>query len=119
MDSLTPPSSLLRQRSFVLFWGARTSTNGAYQMQAVAVGWQLYDLTHDSFDLGLVGLMQFFPVVVFALVIGQIADHFDRRVIAGTCQVIKALAWFRLFPALRGIERLTGEHALDDPLPAE
>src|ERR1700756_410267 len=85
MDSLSPQPSLLRHRSFVLFWGARTSTNGAYQMQAVAVGWQLYDLTHDPFDLGLVGLMQFFPVVLFALVIGQTADHFDRRVVAGIC----------------------------------
>ena len=64
MDSVTPPAavaaaappSLLRHRSFVLFWGARTSTNGAYQMQAVAVGWQLYDLTHNPLDLGLVGL---------------------------------------------------------------
>ena len=60
-------------------------------MQAVAVGWQLYDLTHDPLDLGLVGLMQFFPVVVLALVIGQTADHFDRRAIAGTCQVVKAI----------------------------
>ena len=91
MDSLTPQRSLLRQRSFVLFWCARTSTSGAYQMQAVAVGWQLYDLTHDPLDLGLVGLMQFFPVVVLALVIGQTADHFDRRAIAGTCQVVKAI----------------------------
>jgi MFS family permease len=90
MDSLTP-LPLLRQRSFVLFWAARTSTSGAYQMQAVAVGWQLYDLTHDPLDLGLVGLMQFFPVVLFALVIGQAADHFDRRVIVGACQVIKAI----------------------------
>src|SRR3984893_8480544 len=91
MDSLSPQPSLLRHRSFVLFWCARTSTSGAYQMQAVAVGWQLYDLTHDPLDLGLVGLMQFFPVVVLALVIGQTADHFDRRVIAGTCQVVKAI----------------------------
>ena len=99
MDSVTPPAavaaaappSLLRHRSFVLFWGARTSTNGAYQMQAVAVGWQLYDLTHNPLDLGLVGLMQFFPVVLFALLIGHTADHFDRRIVAGTCQVIKAL----------------------------
>jgi len=99
MDSVTPPStvaaaappSLLHYRSFVLFWGARTSTNGAYQMQAVAVGWQLYDLTHNPLDLGLVGLMQFFPVVLFALVIGHTADHFDRRVVAGTCQVVKAI----------------------------
>lgn len=85
------PSSLLRHRSFVLFWCARTSTSGAYQMQAVAVGWQLYDLTHDPLDLGLVGLMQFFPVVALALLIGQAADRFDRRAIAGTCQVVKAI----------------------------
>ena len=91
MDSLSPQPSLLRHRSFVLFWCARTSTSGAYQMQAVAVGWQLYDLTHDPLDLGLVGLMQFFPVVVLALAIGQTADHFDRRAIAGTCQVVKAI----------------------------
>jgi MFS family permease len=90
-DAAAHPSSLLRQRSFVLFWCARTSTSGAYQMQAVAVGWQLYDMTHDAFDLGLVGLMQFFPVVVFALAIGQAADYFDRRMVAGICQVIKAI----------------------------
>jgi MFS family permease len=91
MDSPARQPSLLRHRPFVLFWCARTSTSGAYQMQAVAVGWQLYDLTHDPLDLGLVGLMQFFPVVVLALVIGQTADHFDRRVVAGTCQVVKAI----------------------------
>ena len=75
----------------MLFWCARTSTTGAYQMQAVAVGWQLYDLTNDPLDLGLVGLVQFIPVVTFAIAIGQIADRFDRRTIAGTCQVIKAI----------------------------
>jgi MFS family permease len=90
-DTAAAPPSLLRHRSFVLFWCARTSTSGAYQMQAVAVGWQLYDLTNDPLDLGLVGLMQFFPVVTLALVIGQTADHFDRRVIAGICQVVKAI----------------------------
>src|SRR6202163_4190629 len=91
MDSLTPQPSLLRHRSFVLFWCARTSSSGAYQMQMVAVGWQLYDLTKDPLDLGLVGLMQFFPLVVLALVIGQTVDHFDRRAIAGICQIIKAI----------------------------
>lgn len=85
------PPSLLRHRPFVLFWCARTSTSGAYQMLLVALGWQLYGLTHDPLDLGLVGLMQFFPVVGLALFIGQTVDHFDRRVIAGTCQVIKAV----------------------------
>ena len=74
------------------YWCARTATNGAYQMQAVAVGWQIYELTGSAFDLGLVGLVQFFPVVVLGLLIGHIADRYDRRVVVGTCQVIKALA---------------------------
>jgi len=58
-------SSLTRHRSFMLFWCARTFTNGAYMMQGVAVGWQIYELTNDPFDLGLVGLMQFLPLVGF------------------------------------------------------
>ena len=79
--------ALLAHRSFVAYWCARTATNGAYQMQAVAVGWQIYELTGNAFDLGLVGLVQFFPVVVLGLVVGQIADRYDRRVVVGTCQV--------------------------------
>src|SRR5665213_3063880 len=86
------PPALLEHRSFVAYWCARTATNGAYQMQAVAVGWQIYDLTGSAFDLGLVGLIQFFPVVVLGLLIGHIADRYDRRVVVGTCQVVKALA---------------------------
>jgi MFS family permease len=85
-------ASLTQHRSFVLFWCARTLTNGAYMMQGVAVGWQIYELTNDPFDLGLVGLVQFVPLVAFSLVIGQVADLFDRRVVVGACQVGKALA---------------------------
>jgi MFS family permease len=91
MTDAATPTSLLRHRSFMLFWSARTSTSGAYQMQVVAVGWQLYDLTNDPLDLGLVGLMQFIPVVLFSVAIGQIADRFDRRIVAGTCQIVKAI----------------------------
>src|SRR6266849_5346789 len=85
-------ASLTRHRSFVLFWCARTFTNGAYMMQGVAVGWQIYELTNDPFDLGLVGLVQFVPLVVLSVVIGQVADRFDRRIVVATCQVGKALA---------------------------
>ena len=73
------PPALLAHRSYVAYWFARTATNGAYQMQAVAVGWQIYALTGSAFDLGLVGLIQFFPVVVLGLLIGHIADRYDRR----------------------------------------
>jgi MFS family permease len=85
-------AALLGHRSFLYYWLARVSTNGAYQMQAVAVGWQIYELTGSAFDLGLVGLVQFVPVVVLGLAAGQIADRYDRRAVIGTCQVVKALA---------------------------
>jgi hypothetical protein len=83
---------LMRQRSFVLFWFARTLSNGAFMMQGVAIAWQIYDLTNDPLDLGLVGLVQFFPLLLLSVVIGQVADRVDRRVIAATCQVAKAFA---------------------------
>src|SRR6188472_2817743 len=93
IDSIAPPSpALLGHRSFVAYWCARTATNGAYQMQAVAVGWQIYELTGSAFDLGLVGLVQFFPVVVLSVLIGHMADRYDRRILVGSCQVIKAVA---------------------------
>ena len=87
-----PRPALMRSRSFTFYWCARTSTNGAYQMQAVAVGWQIYELTNNPFDLGLVGLVQFVPIVVLSLLIGQIADHYDRRAVVRVCQIAKGLA---------------------------
>ena len=86
------PPSLLRHRSFVLLWCARTFTTAAFQMQAVAVGWQLYDMTNNPLDLGIVGLVQFVPLVALSVVIGHIADRYDRRAVARTCQIVKALA---------------------------
>jgi MFS family permease len=87
---MTEATSLLRHRSFVRFWTARTFTNGAFMMQGVAVGWQIYDLTNDPLDLGLVGLVQFFPLIVTSIVAGQILDLVDRRVVASACQIGKA-----------------------------
>src|SRR5258708_19089379 len=92
MSASAAASSLTRPRSFVRFWCARTFTNGRYMMQGVAVGWQIYALTNDPLDLGLVGLVQFFPLLATSIIAGQVLDLFDRRVIAGVCQVGKALA---------------------------
>jgi len=62
----------------------------ALNMQTVAVGWQLYLLTGSAFDLGLVGLAQFAPTVVLTLVVGQVADRYDRRVVVVICHVVEA-----------------------------
>ena len=71
-------SSLLRHRSFVRFWCARTFTNGAFMMQGVAVGWQIYDLTNDPLDLGLVGLVQFFPLIATSVIAGPTPASHNR-----------------------------------------
>ena len=57
------------------FWAARLAAVFAYQMQAVAIGWQIYALTGSVFDLGLVGLAQFLPSVALLLVVGHVADR--------------------------------------------
>src|ERR1051326_6434915 len=90
-DLAAPLPALKRHKPFALFWVMRVATSGAYLMQSVAIGWQIYDLTGNPLDLGLVGLVQFFPLVLLAVVVGQIIDRFDRRAVARVCQVVKAI----------------------------
>lgn len=54
-----------------------------FQILAVAVGWHVYDLTHSTFMLGMVGLVQFLPILSFTLVAGQVTDRYDRRLVYG------------------------------------
>jgi MFS family permease len=61
-------------------------------MLAFAIGWQIYELTGSAFDLGLVGLVQFVPVVVLALVVGHVADRYERRLVVRTCQLVQSAA---------------------------
>ncbi|MFZ4409529.1 MAG: MFS transporter [Paracraurococcus sp.] len=78
--------SILRHRPFLLFWTSRVLSTLCFQMLAVAVGWQLYALTGRAMDLGLVGLVQFIPVLVLTLPAGYLADRGDRRLIVACCQ---------------------------------
>ena len=86
------PTSLRSHRPFALYWLSRVSSTVALQMQAVAVGWQMYDITHNPLDLGLVGLTQFIPAALFVLVAGHVADRYDRRTIVRICQMTSGLA---------------------------
>src|SRR5271165_737226 len=70
---------------FVLFQIARFLIVAAVEMQAVAVGWQVYDITKRALDLGLVGLAQFLPGILLFLVSGHASDRFERRKVLGTC----------------------------------
>ncbi len=85
-----PPA--FRHRAFALFWGGRMVATFAIQIVSVAVGWQIYDLTHDPWDLGIVGLVQFVPSALLVLWTGAAADRFDRRLIMMLCVVVEMLA---------------------------
>jgi MFS family permease len=71
--------------SFVLFQTARFCIVLATEMQSVAVGWQVYEITRRPLDLGLVGLAQFLPGVLLFLVSGHVADRYDRRKLIVIC----------------------------------
>jgi MFS family permease len=101
MNSLSrSPPGLLQQRPFVLFWLARLACTMGYQMLAVTIGWQVYELTDSAFDLGLVGLIQFVPAVVLTLLIGHAADRYDRRLIVRAAQAVYALGAIMITAAL-------------------
>jgi MFS family permease len=87
-----PPASLLRVQSFILFWTARTAATVALNMQVVAIGWQLYDLTSDPLDLGLAGLAQFIPGILLFLIAGHVADRHDRRAVVSLGNIAEAAA---------------------------
>ena len=73
------------------YWLSRLAASFAVQIQTVAVGWQVYDLTRDPLDLGFVGLSQFLPALLLVLVTGAVADRYRRRTIMAVCLAIEAL----------------------------
>jgi MFS family permease len=87
-----PPVRLTRHRAFLLFWASRVAAAIALQMQAVAVGWQIYELTGSAFDLALVGLVQFVPAFALFLVAGHVVDRYDRRTVAWIAHGVEGLA---------------------------
>ena len=84
------PFGAFRSRDFCFLAAGRTVATVALQMQAVAVGFQVYALTHRAIALGYVGLAQFLPVVTLSLATGHAADRFDRRGILIGCHALAA-----------------------------
>ncbi len=82
---------------FTVYEVARFLIVAALEMQSVAVGWQVYEITKRPLDLGLVGLAQFLPGIFLFLVAGHAADHFDRRRLLMLCYagfaVCSGLLW--------------------------
>ena len=78
--------------AFLRLWFTRLLGGSANQMLMVAIGWQMYELTGSAWDLGLVGLFQFAPVLLLTLVAGDAADRFPRHWIIAAAVAAQLLA---------------------------
>lgn len=84
-------NSLRHNRPFIMFWLTRVLSASAFQILTVVLGWQVYSLSHRVIDLGLIGLAQFLPRLLFMLSAGDVADRYDRRNIVAISQLLQAL----------------------------
>ncbi len=113
MDELSSDSSssraAFRYPNFRFYSAARFLTTISSEMQSVAVGWQIYALTHRPMDLGLVGLAQFLPGICLFLFAGHTADRVPRLNILRSCYAAFAACSFLLL--------LLTLHGLHSPLP--
>ncbi|QOZ26922.1 MFS transporter [Bradyrhizobium sp. CCBAU 51753] len=93
MSSITPAGArdLLGHRPFLFFLSSRSLSRFSSQIGAVAIGWQIYELTGSAFDLGMVGLVQFLPTALLVFVAGHAADRFERKRVVQACQLAEAL----------------------------
>ena len=95
--------SLLKNRNFVFFLSIRWFYSVAIQSITLTVGWQVYILTGNPLDLGLIGLAQVFPIFLFILPSGVIADKFDRKIVICLCTIVHLLvAVYLLYYSLSG-----------------
>ena len=92
------PYAALKISKFRLFIGGRLCITLALQMQAMLVGWQIYEITGDKLALGLIGLAEFLPALAVSLLgAGHVADVFNRKKIIVSCLFFLVASAFFLF----------------------
>lgn len=85
------PYAALRFRDFRLLVIGRFVSALGEQMLSVAIGWELYERTHNTLALGLVGLVQVLPIILLSLPAGHTADRFNRKQIVLVTQTLLAI----------------------------
>jgi MFS family permease len=92
MSSTMPAgAAALKQGSLLFYLLSRGLSRFSSQIGAVAIGWQIYDLTGSAFYLGMVGLVQFLPTAFLVFVAGHAADRYERKRVLQLCQLLEAL----------------------------
>ena len=86
------PFAVLKIKDYQFFLGFRFFLTMAIQMQSVIVGWQVYSMTNNVIDLGLIGLVEAIPFILISIFSGHIADTFNRKKIIVLFNLIFILA---------------------------
>ncbi|HTW48566.1 MAG TPA: MFS transporter [Acidobacteriaceae bacterium] len=101
------PTAAFLSRDFFRYQCARVGVIVGAEAQALAVAWQVYQITHKAIDLGYTGLVLFLPGLLFILPAGHTADRFDRRRVILVCYSLQAFCSLALFAfAWNGIHRV-------------
>jgi len=110
---MAQPAAAFLSRDFLRYQLARVVVIMGAEAQALAVAWQVYQITHRAIDLGYTGLILFLPGLVFILPAGHVADRFDRRRVILVCYALQTLCTASLFwLSWRGIDRVLPIFAL-------
>jgi MFS family permease len=84
------PAAPYRDRDFLIYLSSRFLSTIAMLVQSVAIGWQIYDISHQPLALGLVGLSEFIPMFLLTLPAGDITDRYDQRRVLAISLVAEA-----------------------------
>ncbi|NHN36653.1 MFS transporter [Pseudomaricurvus alcaniphilus] len=87
------------------YLAARVFISLVGSMLSVIIGWHLYQLTGDPFDLALVGLVQIIPVLGLFIVTGWVVDHFPRRQVLFACALAETLVLIGLALVMQRIQQ--------------
>ena len=92
MKAGSASSSAFDSSAFKRFFPSRIAHHFAMQIMTTAVGWQVWDVTHQASYLAWIGLAVFLPVLILVIPAGLAADRFDRKLILAGCMAIESVA---------------------------
>lgn len=93
--------AVLRQRAFLWYSASRFTSGTSNMLLQAAISWHVWEISGSVFQLGLVGLMRFFPALFMNLIAGAVADSYDRRRITMFAQVVPLIVSAALVFAVR------------------
>src|ERR1700753_476250 len=104
---MAQPAAAFLSRDFLRYQLARVVVIIGAEAQALAVAWQVYQITHRAIDLGYTGLILFLPGLLFLLPAGHVAGRYDRRQVLLVCYSVQLLCTMMLLAfALSGLHRV-------------